>query len=235
MPRESAAARKTRAEEIVRRLAAIYPDARCWLDYRTPFQLFVATVLSAQCTDERVNAVTRELFRKYRGPADYVQAPAGELERDIRPTGFFNNKAKSLRRAGAVLMKEFGGRLPEAEEDLLRLPGVGRKTANVIRGNAFGAEAGMVVDTHVGRLARRLGLTRETDPVKVESDLNRLVPPKERAVLAHRLIQHGRLVCTARRAFCERCVLADACPKVGVPLARRAEPAKRRKKTSARA
>jgi len=226
MPRESAAARKTRAEEIVRRLAAIYPDARCWLDYRTPFQLFVATVLSAQCTDERVNAVTRDLFRKYRGPADYVHAPAGELERDIRPTGFFNNKARSLRRAGAMLMKEFGGRLPEAEEDLLKLPGVGRKTANVIRGNAFGAEAGMVVDTHVGRLARRLGLTRETDPVKVEGEMNRIVPPKDRAVLAHRLIQHGRLVCTARRAFCDRCILADICPKVGVPLA---PPAKSRK------
>jgi len=226
MPRESAAARKTRAEEIVRRLAAIYPDARCWLDYRTPFQLFVATVLSAQCTDERVNAVTRDLFRKYKGPADYVHAPAGELERDIRPTGFFNNKARSLRRAGAMLMKEFGGRLPEAEEDLLKLPGVGRKTANVIRGNAFGAEAGMVVDTHVGRLARRLGLTRETDPVKVEGEMNRIVPPKDRAVLAHRLIQHGRLVCTARRAFCDRCILADLCPKVGVSLA---PPAKSRK------
>jgi endonuclease-3 len=233
MPRESAAARKTRAEEIVRRLAAIYPDARCWLDYRTPFQLFVATVLSAQCTDERVNAVTRDLFRKYKGPADYVHAPAGELERDIRPTGFFNNKARSLRRAGAMLMKEFGGRLPEAEEDLLKLPGVGRKTANVIRGNAFGAEAGMVVDTHVGRLARRLGLTRETDPVKVETELNRLVPPKDRAVLAHRLIQHGRLVCTARRAFCDRCILADLCPKVGVSLAPREKPRKPAKRPRA--
>jgi endonuclease-3 len=233
MPRESAAARKTRAEEIVRRLAAIYPDARCWLDYRTPFQLFVATVLSAQCTDERVNAVTRDLFRKYKGPADYVHAPAGELERDIRPTGFFNNKARSLRRAGAMLLKEFGGRLPEAEEDLLKLPGVGRKTANVIRGNAFGAEAGMVVDTHVGRLARRLGLTRETDPVKVETELNRLVPPKDRAVLAHRLIQHGRLVCTARRAFCDRCILADLCPKVGVSLAPREKPRKPAKRPRA--
>jgi endonuclease-3 len=234
MPRESSAARKSRTAEIVRRLAAAYPDARCWLDYKTPFQLFVATVLSAQCTDERVNAVTRDLFRKYKGPADYVNAPAGELERDIRPTGFFNNKAKSLRRAGAVLMKEFGGRLPEAEDDLLRLPGVGRKTANVIRGNAFGAEAGMVVDTHVGRLSRRLGLTRETDPVRVETELNGLVAPKDRAVLAHRLIQHGRLVCTARRAFCERCVLADICPKIGVSLVPRAG-ARKRGKTRRRA
>ncbi|HET9795351.1 MAG TPA: endonuclease III [Thermoanaerobaculia bacterium] len=230
MPRESSAGKKNRAKEIIRRLARAYPGARCWLDYETPFQLFVATVLSAQCTDERVNAVTPGLFRKYKGPSDYVNAPAGELERDIRPTGFFNNKAKSLRRAGAVLMKEFGGRLPEAEEDLLRLPGVGRKTANVIRGNAFGAEAGMVVDTHVGRLSRRLGLTRETDPVKVETELNRLVPVKDRAVLAHRLIQHGRLVCTARRAFCDRCVLADLCPKVGVSVV----PREKRPKAAAR-
>ena len=219
MPRESLEKRKVRAREIVRRLKRQYPEARCWLDFGSPFELFVATVLSAQCTDERVNAVTKELFRKYRTPADYAQAPPGELERDIRPTGFFNNKARSLRRAGVVLQKEFGGRLPEAEEDLLKLPGVGRKTANVIRGNAFGKVAGMVVDTHVGRLSRRLGLTRETDPVKVESDMDILVPGKERASLAHRLIQHGRHVCTARRAFCEKCVLADLCPKIGVPMA----------------
>ena len=216
MARESVAEKKGRAKEIVRRLKRAYPEARCWLNYESPFQLFVATVLSAQCTDERVNAVTPGLFRKYRTPADFAGAPPGELERDIRSTGFFNNKAKSLRRASAVIAKEHGGKLPEAEEDLLKLPGVGRKTANVIRGNAFGAEAGMVVDTHVGRLARRLGLTRETDPVKVELDLNALVPARGRAVLAHRLIQHGRLVCTARRAFCERCVLSEICPKIGV-------------------
>ena len=219
MPRESLEKRRVRAREIVRRLKREYPEARCWLDFSSPFELFVATVLSAQCTDERVNAVTRELFRKYRTPGDYAQAPPGELERDIRPTGFFNNKARSLRRAGVVLQKEFGGKLPESEEDLLKLPGVGRKTANVIRGNAFGKVAGMVVDTHVGRLSRRLGLTRETDPVKVESDMDVLVPGKERASLAHRLIQHGRHVCTARRAFCEKCVLADLCPKIGVPVA----------------
>ena len=219
MPRESLASRAARAKEVVRRLKREYPDARCWLNFRTPFELFVATVLSAQCTDERVNAVTVDLFRKYRNPGDYAHAPPGELERDIRPTGFFNNKAKSLRRAGAMLQKEFGGVLPKEEEDLLKLPGVGRKTANVIRGNAFGAIAGMVVDTHVGRLARRLGFTRETDPVKVETDLNALVPGRERAALAHRLIQHGRQVCTARRAFCERCALADLCPKIGVSIA----------------
>jgi endonuclease-3 len=233
MPRESLAARTSRAREIIRRLKREYPEARCWLDFRNPFELFVATVLSAQCTDERVNAVTRDLFRKYRTPADYAQAPPGELERDIRPTGFFNNKARSLRRAAAVLQKEFGGKLPEAEEDLLTLPGVGRKTANVIRGNAFGRIAGMVVDTHVGRLSRRLGLTKETDPVKVEMAMNALVPGKERAALAHRLIQHGRRVCTSRRAFCDRCVLADLCPKIGVSIVPRSSPAKRTARRSA--
>jgi endonuclease-3 len=227
MPRESLSARKSRAGEIVRRLKREYPQARCWLDFRSPFELFVATVLSAQCTDERVNAVTKDLFQKYRGPADYAQAPPGELERDIRPTGFFNNKARSLRRAAAVLQKEFGGELPEAEQDLLKLPGVGRKTANVIRGNAFGRIAGMVVDTHVGRLSRRLGLTKETDPVKVETEMNALIPGKERAALAHRLIQHGRRVCTARRAFCDRCVLSDLCPKIGVSIVPRPSPRKK--------
>jgi endonuclease-3 len=233
MPRESLAARKSRATEIIRRLKREYPEARCWLDFRSPFELFVATVLSAQCTDERVNAVTKDLFRKYKSPADYAQAPPGELERDIRPTGFFNNKARSLRRAGAVLQKEFGGKLPEAEEDLLTLPGVGRKTANVIRGNAFGRIAGMVVDTHVGRLSRRLGLTKETDPVKVETAMNALVPGKERAALAHRLIQHGRGVCTSRRAFCDRCLLADLCPKIGVSIVPRLSPQKRPARRSA--
>lgn len=218
MPRESAAARKRRAREIVRRLAKEYPDARCWLNYRNPFELFVATVLSAQCTDARVNEVTKTLFRKYRSPADYSGAPAGQLESDIRPTGFFNSKARSLRRAAAMIQKEFKGKLPEAEEDLLKLPGVGRKTANVIRGNAFQKPAGMVVDTHVGRLARRLGLTREEDPVKVERDLNELIPAEERALLAHRLIEHGRKICTSRRARCEDCALSDLCPKIGVPL-----------------
>jgi endonuclease-3 len=216
VPRESAAARRKRAKDIVRRLAKEYPSARCWLDYRNPFELFVATVLSAQCTDTRVNEVTKTLFRKYKTPADYSGAPPGQLESDIRPTGFFNSKARSLRRAAAMIQKEFKGRLPEAEEDLLKLPGVGRKTANVIRGNAFRKPAGMVVDTHVGRLARRLGLTREEDPVKVERDLNELVPAEERAVLAHRLIEHGRKVCTSRRARCEACALADLCPKIGV-------------------
>ncbi len=216
MPRESHEQKGRRAAEIVRRLKKEYPGSRCWLDYRSPFELFVATVLSAQCTDARVNLVTKELFRKYRGPADYASAPPGALEMDIRSTGFYNSKAKSLRRAAAVLLKEFGGKLPDTEEDLLKLPGVGRKTANVILGNAFGKPAGMVVDTHVGRLSRRLGLTRHTDPTKAELDLNELIPSRERAMLAHRLIEHGRKVCAARRARCEVCCLADLCPRVGV-------------------
>ena len=215
MARESFAVRQTRAREVAARLARAYPAARCSLDYRSPFELFVATLLSAQCTDVRVNAVTPGLFRKYRRPADYSRASPGELENDIRTTGFFNNKAKSLRRAGEVLERDFGGKLPDREEDLLKLPGVGRKTANVILGNAFGKPAGMVVDTHVGRVARRLGLTREADPVKAETDLNLLVPARERAVLAHRAIELGRTVCMARRAFCERCPLEDICPKMG--------------------
>ena len=218
MPRESSKVRAKRAKEITRRLAREYPGARCWLDYRTPFELFVATVLSAQCTDTRVNTVTKSLFRKYRTPADYSGAPTGQLEIDIRSTGFFNSKAKSLRRAAAMIQKEFGGKLPESEEDLLKLPGVGRKTANVIRGNAFHQPAGMVVDTHVGRLSRRLGLTREDDAGKVEADLNALFPARDRAMLAHRLIEHGRKICTARRARCEDCALSDLCPKIGVPI-----------------
>lgn len=216
MPRKSQETKRRRAAAIVRRLKKEYPGSRCWLDYGSPFELFVATVLSAQCTDARVNMVTKELFRKYRGPADYASAAPGELEKDIRSTGFFNSKAKSLRRAAAVILKEFGGELPDTEEELLKLPGVGRKTANVILGNAFGKAAGMVVDTHVGRLSRRLGLTRHADPTKVELDLNVLIPPRGRAMLAHRLIEHGRKVCAARRARCEACCLADLCPKIGV-------------------
>lgn len=218
MPRESSEQKHRRTKEILRRLKKEYPDSRCWLDYRTPFELFVSTVLSAQCTDARVNLVTRDLFKKYRGPADYASSPPGELEKDIRSTGFFNSKAKSLRRAAALVLKEFGGKLPDREEDLLRLPGVGRKTANVILGNAFGKPAGMVVDTHVGRITRRLGLTRHADPVKVEKDLNELVPAGERALLAHRLIEHGRKLCTARRVRCEACCLSDVCPKIGVKI-----------------
>jgi endonuclease-3 len=218
MPRESFAEKKRRTAAILRRLKKEYPEAHCWLEYRSPFELYVATVLSAQCTDERVNAVTPGLFRKYHSPADYVRAAPGELESDIRPTGFFNNKAGSIRRAAAVLLKEYGGRLPDTEEELLKLPGVGRKTANVILGNAFHKPAGMVVDTHIGRISHRLGWTRHEDPGKIEKDLNELIPASERAIVAHRLIEHGRKVCTARKARCGECALNGLCPKVGVRL-----------------
>jgi endonuclease III len=214
--RESDEARRARAREILRRLARAYPEARCSLDFRSPLELFVATVLSAQCTDARVNMVTPTLFRKYPTAADYARSPAGELEGDIRSTGFYNSKAKSLRNAGAAIAKEFRGKVPDTMEGLLSLPGVGRKTANVILGNAFGKPAGMVVDTHIGRIARRLGLTRNQDPARVEEDLNALIPPKARTMAAHRLIFHGRKICMARSPKCEECPLEDLCPKIGV-------------------
>ena len=179
-------------------------------------ELLVATVLSAQCTDVRVNLVTPALFAKYRTAADYARAAPGELEGDIRSTGFFNAKARSLRRAGAALAAEHAGRVPETMEELTRLPGVGRKTANVILGNAFHKDEGFVVDTHIGRLARRLGFTREQDPVRVEEDMNAIVPKEERTMAAHRLIFHGRQICVARRPRCEICPVNPLCPKIGV-------------------
>ena len=216
--RETPEEKRKRARAILRRLAKAYPEARCALNFGNPLELLVATVLSAQCTDTRVNMVTPELFRKYRTAADYARAPAGELEQAIKTTGFFNSKAKSLRRAGAAIAAEHGGRVPDSMEALVALPGVGRKTANVILGNAFGKDEGFVVDTHVGRLARRMGLTREIDPVKIENDLNALVPKGQRTMAAHRLIFHGRRICVARKPRCGECPVEDLCPKVGVSI-----------------
>jgi endonuclease III len=216
--RETIAEKRRRAAAVLRRLARAYPDAKCSLDYSTPLELLVATVLSAQCTDVRVNMVTPALFRKYRTAADYARAPAGALESDIRQTGFFNSKAKSLRRAGATIAREYGGRVPETMEELVKLPGVGRKTANVILGNAFGKDEGFVVDTHVARVTRRLGFHRQTDPVRIEQELNTLVPEGRRTLAAHQLIFHGRQICVARRPRCEICPVNSLCPKVGVPL-----------------
>jgi endonuclease-3 len=215
--REPLEEKKKRAAEVFRLLARAYPDARCALDFSSPLELLVATILSAQCTDVRVNQVTPELFRRYRTAADYARAPAGELEEAIRTTGFFNSKAKSLRRAGAALAAGHGGKVPETMAELVALPGVGRKTANVILGNAFGKDEGFVVDTHVGRLARRLGFTRQTDPVKVEKDLNAIVPKGKRTLDAHRLIFHGRQICVARKPRCEACPVLPLCPRVGLP------------------
>jgi endonuclease III len=214
--RETLEEKRRRARKIFRRLAKAYPDARCALDHGSPLELLVATVLSAQCTDVRVNQVTPSLFRKYRTAADYARAPAGALEEAIRSTGFFNAKAKSLRRAGAAIAAEHGGRVPDTMKELVRLPGVGRKTANVILGNAFGKDEGFVVDTHVARLARRLGFTRQTDPGRIEQDLLAIVPEGRRTMAAHQLIFHGRRICVARRPRCEACPVNPLCPKVGV-------------------
>ena len=202
---------KGRARETVARLKAEYPDAVCALIHVDPYQLLVATILSAQTTDERVNSVTPALFERYPTPADLAAADPEELEKVIHPTGFFRSKAKSLIGMASALVERYGGQVPTAMEDLVTLPGVGRKTANVVRSVAFRLP-GLPVDTHVGRLSRRLGLTVETDPVKVEHELGAMVPPAERGDFSLRLIQHGRLVCVARRPKCEVCVLNDYCP-----------------------
>ena len=214
--KETEDAKRRRAAAILRRLQKAYPEAKCSLTFGSPLELLVATILSAQCTDVRVNMVTPGLFDKYRTAADYARAPAGELENDIKSTGFFNSKAKSLRRMGAAVAAEHGGQVPDSMESLLKLPGVGRKTANVVLGNAFGKDEGFVVDTHVGRLARRMGFTRQSDPVKVERDLNALVPNGRRTLGAHLLIAHGRTVCSARSPRCESCVVLPLCPRVGL-------------------
>jgi endonuclease III len=201
-----------RAAEIVRRLRAAYPDARCSLTHHDPFQLLTATILSAQCTDERVNQVTPALFARYPTAADLAGARQEELEELIRSTGFFRNKARSLLGMAGAVTDLHGGRVPAEMEDLVALPGVGRKTANVVLGNAFGKAVGVVVDTHVKRLSGRLGLTRETDPEKIERDLMKLIPRRDWTDLAHLFIDHGRAICKAPRPRCEECFLADICP-----------------------
>jgi endonuclease-3 len=207
---------KKHAAAVVRLLRRAYPDAACSLDFGTPLELLVATILSAQCTDERVNRVTKDLFRKYRAAADYASAPLPELERDIQSTGFFRNKAKSIQNACRILAERFAGRVPPEIDALVELPGVGRKTANVVLGTALGIVSGVVVDTHVARISRRLGLTAHKDPEKIERDLMELIPAKEWIALSHRMIQHGRRVCTARKPQCSVCPLEAICPKVGV-------------------
>jgi len=196
---------------MARRLRRAYPDAKCSLDFTTPLELLVATILSAQCTDERVNLVTQSLFKKYRAAEDYVRVPPEELERDIHSTGFYRAKAKHIRGCCQALMEKFGGDVPNNMEDLTPLPGVGRKTANVILGNCYGQPA-ITVDTHVKRLAGRLGLTEETDPDKIELDLQKVLPKKDWTFLSHALILHGRYVCLARKPRCGECVLRDLCP-----------------------
>jgi endonuclease-3 len=201
--------------DVLSRLGGEYPGADCSLDHADPFQLLISTILSAQCTDARVNSVTPALFRRFPTPAAMAGAGA-ELEELIRSTGFFNAKARSIRGACRAIVDEHGGRVPRTMEALHALPGVGRKTANVVLGNAFGSPDGVVVDTHVGRLARRLGWSRHADPVKVESDLNALLPREAWVFAGHALILHGRRVCPSRSPRCSSCLLADLCPKLGV-------------------
>lgn len=205
-----------RARKIYAILEQQYPDARCALTHHDAFELLVATILSAQCTDARVNMVTPGLFARYPGPSEMAEASPEELEGIIRSTGFYHNKAKSLLGASGKIVEEFGGKVPQTMEELLSLPGVARKTANVVLGNAFGKNEGVVVDTHVGRLAVRMGLTKQTDPKKVEQDLIKLFPRESWTLLAHLLISHGRAVCNARKPMCESCALAELCPMIGV-------------------
>lgn len=207
---------KRHAMDVVRRLHRQYPDAACSLDFRTPLDLLVATILSAQCTDERVNLVTKELFSKYPRAAHYVAAPLSELERDIQSTGFFHNKAKNIKGCCQALAEQYDGKVPKEIEKLIELPGVGRKTANVVLGTAYGIASGVVVDTHVARISRRLGLTGRKNPEKIERDLAGLIPQKEWIALSHRMIRHGRRVCTARKPKCGECPLEPVCPRIGV-------------------
>jgi endonuclease-3 len=201
-----------RIGEIIRRLKKAYPEARCSLNYSNPFELLVATILSAQCTDERVNLVTRDLFQKYKSPADYLAVADEELQQDIRTTGFFRNKTKSIKGASEMLQETFHGNVPQSMDELLTLPGVARKTANVVLGNAFHTAAGIVVDTHVSRVSQRLRLTKETTPEKIEQDLIKLVPKKDWILFSHLLIFHGRYVCKALKPDCPNCVINDLCP-----------------------
>jgi endonuclease-3 len=204
--------RRERVDVILPVLKSVYPAAKCSLDFTTPFQLVVATILSAQCTDERVNLVTKPLFKKYRTPKAFAESPPGELEGMIQSAGFFNAKAKSLRGMAAALITDHAGEVPRTMEALTVLPGVGRKTANVVLGNAFGLNDGVTVDTHVGRLSLRLGLTRHTDPVKIEQDLIPIVPRDQWTLWSHLLIYHGRAICKARKPACRRCPILKDCP-----------------------
>jgi endonuclease-3 len=210
--------KQERALEIVSRLKRMYPKAKCSLDYTSPFELLIATILSAQSTDVRVNIVTKSLFRKYPNAQAFADAKQPEMERDVRQTGFFRNKAKAVIAASRAIVEKHGGEVPRTMEELTALPGVGRKTANVVLGNAFNTAVGIVVDTHVARVSGRLGLTANADPVKIEQDLMKLIPQKEWTVFSHRLIQHGREICIARKPKCRECRLNELCPSAEEPL-----------------
>ena len=208
---KTAAERKARVAEILQGLDRMYPDVTCALTHRTPWELLVATILSAQCTDKRVNEVTPGLFAKYPTPADFAAVRPEVLAKDIRSTGFFNNKAKSITGAARKIMSAFGGQVPRTIEELLTVPGAARKTANVVLGTAYGIASGVVVDTHVTRIARRLDLTKQSDPVKIERDLMKVVPREKWILFSHQIIHHGRAICTARSPRCGECLLNTVC------------------------
>ncbi len=216
MPRESRATTTARTRKIIAGLNKAYPDAHCELDHSNSLELLIATILSAQCTDKRVNLVTPELFKKYRSATDFAQAASAELEHAIKSTGFFRNKAKSIKTACQAIVERHGGNVPRSMEELTQLGGVGRKTANVVLGNAFGINTGVVVDTHVARVSQRLGLTRQKDPVRIEQDLMALVPQEQWTLFSHLLIWHGRRRCFARSPDCLHCEVRSVCPRIGV-------------------
>lgn len=213
-------AKQTKAQKhalaVAEGLRQEYPDAECALRHKNAFQLLIATILSAQCTDERVNMVTPELFRRWPTPKELADAPLEEIQKVIQPTGFFRAKAKSIKGCCQGLVDRHGGKVPRELEELVELPGVGRKTANVVLGTAYDIPSGVVVDTHVSRLTGRLGMTSNKDAVKIERDLMRLLPPEEWIMFSHRLIHHGRRICKARKPLCGNCVLSQLCPKIGV-------------------
>lgn len=204
--------KKERAKRVLTTLKVEYPHAHCALNYTSPHELLIATILSAQCTDERVNKVTADLFQKYPNVEAFAQAPLEELEQDVKPTGFYRNKAKSISRTSQLLLERHQGEVPKSLEKLTALPGVGRKTANVVLGNAFNIASGVVVDTHVRRLSQRLGLTRNHNPEHIEKDLNALIPKKDWVMFPHLMIFHGRAVCKSRKPLCAECVLNAICP-----------------------
>lgn len=212
MKREKLDELKERTRLIIRRLKRAYPGAKCSLNHSNPFELLVATILSAQCTDERVNIVTADLFRKYKGPEDYLKVAPRELEKDIQSTGFFRNKTKSIQGTSRVLTEQYHGEVPRTMEELLELPGVARKTANVVLGNAFDIKAGVVVDTHVTRLSHRLAFTQQKTAEKIELDLIPIVPKKDWVIFPHLMIYHGRKICKARKPLCEECTIEEVCP-----------------------
>jgi len=218
MPRESGATKTIRVRKIIAGLRKAYPDAHCELNYSSPLELLVATILSAQCTDKRVNMVTADLFQKYRTAADFAKASDAILEQEIKSTGFFRNKTKSIKTAARNLVEKHRGEVPKTMEELIALGGVGRKTANVVLGNAFNINVGVVVDTHVARLSQRLGLTNEKDPQKIEQQLMKLVPQDQWTMFSHWLIWHGRRRCYARNPDCPNCEIKSLCPRIGVKV-----------------